>query len=150
MHEILATAMFLGARKDRGVRFYLTWHLKVKTRIFQVKSKYQFAKICVFWVTNFKFWLQLCFFEPIKLIQNVKIGQIWPCYFNELKKCSWSQNLISLSQKTKIWWHNPLSRSFGKYSFYYLMTAQRLPGKREKHLKIFRFWPLHNYNISLL
>ena len=90
MHEILATAMVLGARKDRGVRFFLTWHLKVKNGIFQVrsqvKSKYHYAKICVFWVTKFKFWLQHFTWNSRFGIQNVQLGKIWPRRFNGLAK----------------------------------------------------------------
>ena len=82
--------MVLGARKDRGVRFYLTWHLEFKNGIFgvrsQVKSKYHYAKICVFWVTKFKFWLQHFTWNSRFGIQNVQLGKIWPRRFNGLAK----------------------------------------------------------------
>ena len=42
-----------------------------------------------------------------------------PAILKGLKKRSWSQNLRSLSQKTKIWCNNAVSRRFGKYSFQY-------------------------------
>ena len=48
-----------------------------------------------------------------------------PAILKGSKKRSWSQNLRSLSQKTKILTNNVLSRSFGKYSF------QRNQGDRQ-------------------
>ena len=38
------------------------------------------------------------------------------------KKHSWSQNLKSLAQKTKIWHNNAVSKRFGKYSFYWVSS----------------------------
>ena len=68
---IFATAMVLGAHKDRGVRFYLTWCLEFKNGIFQVqsqvKSRYHYAEICVFCVTDFKFWLEPGFYLGLYL-----------------------------------------------------------------------------------
>ena len=37
---------------------------------------------------------------------------------NKIKKQASSQNWKSLTQKTKIWCNNVLSRMFGKYSFH--------------------------------
>ena len=38
-------------------------------------------------------------------------------YIKKIKKKASSQNLKSLTQKTKIWCNNALSRKFGRYSF---------------------------------
>ena len=40
-----------------------------------------------------------------------------PAILTGSKKGSWSQNLRSLSQKTKILTNNVITRKFGKYSF---------------------------------
>ena len=49
-----------------GVGFYLTWHLEFKNGIFQVKSRYHYAKKFVSWGRYIKFCLHPCFFEPVK------------------------------------------------------------------------------------
>ena len=42
-----------------------------------------------------------------------------PAILTGSRKRSWSQNLKSLAQKTKIWCNYVFSRRFGKYSFYH-------------------------------
>ena len=72
----------------------------------------------------------------------------------------------SLAQKTKIWWHNALSRRFGKYSFEFLQTTWKNKTKTIKMLdlvvknwklrvwcSLFHFfhviWKISNFNMHL-
>ena len=52
-------------------------------------------------------------------MSNINVVQsCWNfAHSKKLKKYSCSQNLKSLTQKANIWWHNVVSRRFGKYSF---------------------------------
>ncbi len=51
MHEILAKAMFLGARKDRGIRFYLT--LTFESQKLHISGK---IKITCIYLKKQRFW----------------------------------------------------------------------------------------------
>ena len=44
---------------------------------------------------------------------------------NRIKKWASSHNLKSLTQKTKIWWNNAVSRRFGKYPFQNKQTQKQ-------------------------
>ena len=57
-------------------------------------------------------------------MSNINVVQsCWNfAHFSKIKKWACSQNFRSLSQKTKIWWHNVVSRRFGKYSFQILLS----------------------------
>ena len=52
----------------------------------------------------------------------------------EIKKAG-SQNLKTLTQKTKIWRNNHLSRRFGKYSFDLQMTNFNVHGQLDLLMK---------------
>ena len=59
-------------------------------------------------------------------VQNVKLGKCDPVDLTGLKRQSWSQNLRSLSQKTKKRGNNAVTRRFGKYSFYLVLCLSQL------------------------
>ena len=92
MHEILATAMVLRARKDRGVRFYLTWCLEFKNGIFQVTCIY--LKKQRFWYNGTCLYLKYAVLTS-KMSSWVKSD---PPILTGSRKRSWSQNLRSISK----------------------------------------------------
>ena len=66
VNEIRNLSSFLQGGLNGGVRFYPTWYFALKNGIFQVKCRCHYAKKLVSWARDFKFWLQPCFFEPVK------------------------------------------------------------------------------------
>ena len=56
--------------------------------------------------------------DPYKMCKINVVQTCWNfAHSKKIKKYACSQNLKSLTQKTKIWWHNAVSGRFGKYSF---------------------------------
>ena len=56
--------------------------------------------------------------DPYKMSNINVVQSCWNfAHLKKLKKYSCSQNLKSLTQKANIWWHNVVSRRFGKCSF---------------------------------
>ena len=110
--QILATAMFLGACKYKGVRFYLTLLFELKNGIFQHIS----GKIQVPLCQNLCF-LSTCILPEIAILAFKMSSQVKsdPVNLTGLKRQSWSQNLRSQSQKTKKRGNNAFTRRFGKY-----------------------------------
>ena len=76
VNEIRNLSSFLQGGLNGGVRFYPTWYFALKNGIFQVKCRCHYAKKLVSWARDFKFWLQPCFFEPVKSAQNIKLSKI--------------------------------------------------------------------------
>ena len=78
--------MFLGACKDRGGQ--ILPNLTFESQKLHISGQIQVPlcqNLCFFelQISNFG---SSCVFEPIKLIQNVMIGQIRPRHFNRLEK----------------------------------------------------------------
>ena len=87
MHEILATAMVLGACKDRGGQILPNLMFRIHKRhisgIIPGKTIYllrnSIGKSCVIYLPCAP---EICRFD----VQNVKLGKIRPRYFNGLEK----------------------------------------------------------------
>ena len=115
--------MFLGACKYKGVRFYLTLLFELKNGIFQHIS----GKIQVPLCQNLCF-LSTCILPEIAILAFEMSSQVKfdPVDLTGSKRQSWSQNLRSLSQKTKKRGNNAVTRRFGKYSFQDKQTQKQM------------------------
>ena len=79
------------------------------------------AKISRIYLKKHRFWnFGTCIYLKYAVLASKKSSWVKtdPSILTGFKKCSWSQNLKSLAQKTKIWHNYVFSRRFGKYSFH--------------------------------
>ena len=65
------------------------------------------------------------------------------------RKHSWSQNLKSLPQKTKIWHNYVFSRRFGKYSFP-IVYQKNIHSQKYSQRTIFKLFPKYSLRIPFI
>ena len=79
------------------------------------KTIYKGPPFDVFWFCNLP---KIQRRDPYKMSNINVVQSCWNfAQLSKIKKLAGSQNIRSLTKKTKIWWHNAVSRRFGKYSF---------------------------------
>ena len=87
------------------------------------------AKISCIYLKKHRFWNNgTCIYLKYAVLASKTSSWVKtdPPILTGSKKRSWSQNLKSLAQKTKIWHNYVFSRRFGKYSFQDKQTQKQM------------------------